>query len=221
MPRTEMSPDLVQKSAQALVVGAEMDRWGRPIRTSAYEVWTKVSQTDTSQQWSLFEGRVPSGLAVPLHLHHGQEEWFWVLGGSFVFEVGGQIHRLREGMSLLIPRQIPHRWKKTNDADGRLLILAQPADRLENFFERMAGLSAEQQQDAAVWRSLYADCRMNCLDLRWRIRTADHRCFDSLRRRRSGSPHGRAGGYDPACLRRVPKSRGSDASDRDNRDRAR
>ena len=163
MPRTEMSPDLVQKSAQALVVGAEMDRWGRPIRTSAYEVWTKVSQTDTSQQWSLFEGRVPSGLAVPLHLHHGQEEWFWVLGGSFVFEVGGQIHRLREGMSLLIPRQIPHRWKKTNDADGRLLILAQPADRLENFFERMAGLSAEQQQDAAVWRSLYADCRMELL----------------------------------------------------------
>ena len=80
-----------------------------------------------------------------------------------MFEVGGQIHRLREGMSLLIPRQIPHRWKKTNDADGRLLILAQPADRLENFFERMAGLSAEQQQDAAVWRSLYADCRMELL----------------------------------------------------------
>jgi hypothetical protein len=43
------------------------------------------------------------------------------------------------------------------------LILAQPADRLENFFERMAGLSAEQQQDAAVWRSLYADCRMELL----------------------------------------------------------
>ena len=32
-------------------------------------------------------------------------------------------------MSLLAPRQIPHRWKKLNDSDGRLLILVQPAGR--------------------------------------------------------------------------------------------
>ena len=115
---------------RAVVVGAEESRWGEPVRTSADHIWTKVSRKDTADAWSLFESRVPRGLAVPLHRHHNQEEWFWVLQGVFLFEVGEERHQLSPGMSLLAPRQVPHRWTKTNESDGRLLILVQPADRL-------------------------------------------------------------------------------------------
>ena len=148
---------------RAVVVGAEESRWGEPVHTSGDHIWIKVSRKDTADAWSMFESRVPRGLAVPLHLHHSQEEWFWVLEGVFLFEVGGERHQLTAGMSLLAPRQVPHRWTKTHESDGRLLILVQPADRLEDFFERFARLSPEQQHDMAVMNSLFADCGMELL----------------------------------------------------------
>jgi quercetin dioxygenase-like cupin family protein len=144
----------------AVVVGAEESRWGEPAHTSADQIWTKVSRKDTADAWSMFEARVPRGLAVPLHRHNNQEEWFWVLDGVFSFEVGGERYKLTAGMSLLAPRQVPHRWTKTLGSDGRLLILAQPAGRLEDFFERLARLSPEQQQDLAEMNNLFANCGM-------------------------------------------------------------
>ncbi len=152
-----------QPLTRAVVVRAEESRWGEPARTSADHIWTKVSRKDTADAWSMFESRVPRGLAVPLHRHHSQEEWFWVLEGVFLFEVGGERYQLTAGMSLLAPRQVPHRWTATHQSDGRLLILVQPADRLEDFFERLAQLSPEQQDDMAVMNGLFADCGMELL----------------------------------------------------------
>jgi quercetin dioxygenase-like cupin family protein len=79
-----------QPLTRAVVVGVEESRWGEPVHTSADQVWTKVSRKDTADAWSMFESRVPRGLAVPLHRHLSQEEWFWVLEGVFLFEVGGE-----------------------------------------------------------------------------------------------------------------------------------
>lgn len=146
--------------AQGFVVPADVSRWGEAMHTSAEHVWTKVSQKDTDGAWSLFESRVPAGFGVPLHVHQDQEEWFWVLQGEFEFEVGGALNRLGPGMSQLAPRQIPHRWRKTSDADGCMLILAQPSGGLEDFFDRFADLSPEQLQDFGYINELFAECGM-------------------------------------------------------------
>ncbi len=97
---------------RAVVVGAEESRRGEPVHTSADHIWIKVSRKDTADAWSMFESRVPRGLAVPLHRHHSQEEWFWVLEGVFLFEVGGERHQLTSptgGCSSLCNRQTG--WK--------------------------------------------------------------------------------------------------------------
>lgn len=146
--------------AQGFVVPADTSRWGEPMRTSAEHVWTKVSQKDTGGAWSLFESRVPAGFGVPLHLHHAQEEWFWILRGEFEFEVGGAVHRLGPGASQFAPRQVPHRWRKTGEADGVMLILVQPSAGMEDFFERFAQLSPEQLQDFGYINRLFSECGM-------------------------------------------------------------
>ena len=79
----------------------------------------------------MFESPVSAGFGVPLHLHHHQEEWFHVLAGEFLFEIGGEQHRLTTGMSILGPRQVSHRFKNIGEAVGKLLILVQPAGLLE------------------------------------------------------------------------------------------
>ena len=66
-------------------------------------------------------------------------------------------------MSLLGPRQVPHRWRKTAESDGRMLILVQPSSGMEDFFERFALLSPEQLQDFALINSLFAEGGMEVL----------------------------------------------------------
>ena len=45
----------------------------------------------------------------PLHTHRDGDEWFYVVKGEFVYEVGGKLHRVVEGGSLVAPQKIPHR----------------------------------------------------------------------------------------------------------------
>ena len=152
-----------QRTARGFVVPANESRWGEAMHTSAEHVWTKVSQQDTAGAWSLFESRVPAGFGVPLHMHRAQEEWFWILDGQFEFEVGGELSRLGPGASQFAPRHIPHRWRKSDDADGVMLILVQPSAGMEDFFDRFAQLSPEQLQDFGYINRLFAECGMDVI----------------------------------------------------------
>ena len=44
------------------------------------------------------------------HLHYDQDEWFYIVQGEFLFEVGEESFRLGPGDSLLAPRKVPHVW---------------------------------------------------------------------------------------------------------------
>ncbi len=144
------------------MVGSNVSRWGERI-TSVEKAWTKMSGKDTAGNWAMFEAIVPPQFGVPLHLHHNQEEWFWILSGNFTFEVGGEIYRLAPGMSLLGPRKISRRWRNTDTSPGRLLILVQPSGHLEEFFEVLYLLSPEERQDVQRINKLFRDCGMEVL----------------------------------------------------------
>ena len=142
-------------SGKPVVVGADVDRWGHPIRPAGFG-WVKVSSKDTGGAWAMFESPVPAGFGVPLHLHHHQEEWFHVLAGEFLFEVGGEQHRLTTGMSILGPREVSHRFKNTDAAVGKLLILVQPAGLLEECFAAIAGLPERERQNVQTLKKILA-----------------------------------------------------------------
>jgi mannose-6-phosphate isomerase-like protein (cupin superfamily) len=106
------------------------------------------------------------------HLHHGEDEWFYVLEGAFAFEVGHpacagsgglsgrdpspapdpkpepETALLGPGDSLLAPRGIPHVWASVGPARGRLLIALLPAGRLEAFFVAATAAHAVPPRDA-------------------------------------------------------------------------
>jgi uncharacterized cupin superfamily protein len=104
----------------------------------------------------MFESPVSAGFGVPLHLHHHQEEWFHVLSGEFLFQVGAEQHRLSNGMSILGPRQVPHRFKNTGETVGKLLILVQPAGLLEECFAAIARLPENERQNAETIKKISA-----------------------------------------------------------------
>ena len=86
----------------------------------------KASAGDTGGAMTIVEITEPPHAEGPLHVHHNEDEGFWLLEGSATFEVGGRTIEAAAGDYLFGPRQVPHRY--TVGADGcRMLFLFTPA----------------------------------------------------------------------------------------------
>lgn len=93
----------------------------------------KLSGRDTNGQVLLFEHKNILKVGPPRHIHFHQDEWFYVIDGTFKFEVGGQPFRLAAGDTLFAPRQIPHGWTHTGNTPGTLLTMVSPVGDFEKF----------------------------------------------------------------------------------------
>jgi quercetin dioxygenase-like cupin family protein len=103
----------------------------------------KVSGSDTEGDLALFEQTSLSpGKGTPLHVHPNQDEVFYVLEGKYVFLVGEEKYELSVGESIFLPRKVPHAWTQVAQK-GKMLVILQPAGKLEAFFVTMAGLDHE------------------------------------------------------------------------------
>ena len=81
-------------------------------------------------------------------MHHEQDEWFYVLAGEYIVEVGDECHRLTSGDSLFAPRKIPHAWAHVSHAPGTLLTAVSPAGTFETFIRDTTRLSTLPTPDA-------------------------------------------------------------------------
>jgi mannose-6-phosphate isomerase-like protein (cupin superfamily) len=116
----------------------------------------KIASKDSNGTLSIFEALIPWHTGPPLHLHHREDEWFYVLAGDFVFEIGDDKFELPMGGSALGPRGIQHRWANTNKDDGKLIIVFQPGG-FETFFDDLYKLVAKGGNiDPAEMRGLFA-----------------------------------------------------------------
>src|SRR5262249_15456364 len=69
----------------------------------------------------------------PRHVHHDQDEFFYVRAGEFVMEVGELKFRLKPGDTLFAPRRVPHAWAHVSDGRGTLLTIVSPAGTFGQF----------------------------------------------------------------------------------------
>lgn len=116
-------------------VQQQHDRFNERISFGAKSsVDRKVSGKDTAGSWSMFEAHWSQKGGPPLHVHQREDEWFYVIEGEYVVQVGDEKFTLNPGDSLLAPRQVPHTYAHLGDGQGRLLIAYQPAGDMENFF---------------------------------------------------------------------------------------
>ncbi len=101
------------------------------ISTTDFKVTTK----DSGGALFLFEhhNHTKKG-GPPRHLHHNEDEWFYVIEGDYILEAGTERFRLGPGDSILGPRKVPHVWAFVGDTPGKLLIAFAPANKMEAFF---------------------------------------------------------------------------------------
>jgi quercetin dioxygenase-like cupin family protein len=70
----------------------------------------KVTAEQTGGLLSIIEITEPPNAVAPLHVHHREDEGFWVLEGEVTFEVGDTSIDARAGDFAFGPRDIPHRY---------------------------------------------------------------------------------------------------------------
>lgn len=66
------------------------------------------------------------------HFHYNEEEYFYVIEGRYIVEVGTERFELGPGDSLLAPRKVPHEWAVVGER-GRLIISIAPANKMGVF----------------------------------------------------------------------------------------
>jgi quercetin dioxygenase-like cupin family protein len=103
----------------------------------------KISGSDTNGDLAIFEQTsLSQGKGTPLHIHHLQDEIFYVLEGAYYFQVGDQKFSLSKGESIFLPRKVPHAWTQVSET-GKMNVIMQPAGKLEDFFVTVAALDHE------------------------------------------------------------------------------
>jgi mannose-6-phosphate isomerase-like protein (cupin superfamily) len=74
----------------------------------------KTTAAETGGQLSIIEVTNPPGYEAPLHVHHRDDEGFWILEGSATIEVGDTTIEVSAGDYAFGPRDVPHRRPRRN-----------------------------------------------------------------------------------------------------------
>jgi len=132
-------------------VAAGDDCFGEMHQIGDHFVRFKVGTGETGGNLFVAENVFPAKGGPGRHVHPHQDEWFYVLEGEFIFEIGDQRFTLRDGDSALGPRQVPHVWAFTGGGTGRLLVSFAPAGRIEAFFREITSATSRPLHDSALW----------------------------------------------------------------------
>src|SRR5215204_5505411 len=108
-------------------LGESRFRRQHEIRLTRTLIDIKVSTLDTGGGLCVTEITSLQKGGPARHLHHGQDEWFYVLEGEYVIEVGEERH--------------------VGEGTGRLIAALQPAGEIEAFFEDLAKLGSTPERE--------------------------------------------------------------------------
>jgi len=86
----------------------------------------KATSASTGGAYSLLYQISPPGHATPYHMHHVEDEAFYILDGEFDFICDGKKTVVGPGGYVFLPRMIPHGIRCTSKTPATMLILAMP-----------------------------------------------------------------------------------------------
>jgi quercetin dioxygenase-like cupin family protein len=109
---------------------------GETLWAFGFLATVKASSETTDGRVAVIEHLGPRGAGSPLHVHHREDEWFYVLDGELTFWVGGEVVNAAAGSFVYGPRDVPHTFLVVSE-QARFLLVTEPAG-FDGFF-RAAG----------------------------------------------------------------------------------
>lgn len=96
-----------------------------------------VTGAESHEGCFIVEGLAPPGGGPPPHIHHFEDESFYILEGTATFQAGDQTIHAKPGDFIHIPRGTVHSLKNEGEVPARALIIISPAGPagMQQFFE--------------------------------------------------------------------------------------
>jgi quercetin dioxygenase-like cupin family protein len=95
-----------------------------------------ITGVETGGELLMVETTVEPGGGTPPHIHHREDESFYVLEGSLTLNVGDKTMEATAGDFIRLPRDLAHWFQNTSQEPAKVLITITPAG-LEKFFEEV------------------------------------------------------------------------------------
>jgi mannose-6-phosphate isomerase-like protein (cupin superfamily) len=101
----------------------------------------KATAAATHGAFGLVESFIAPGFSPPLHVHHREDESFWILEGHVTMKCGERVFSCGPGAFVFLPRDVPHTFVVEGEQPVRMLTLITPGGGEAFFVE--AGRPAE------------------------------------------------------------------------------
>lgn len=95
----------------------------------------RLNTADTGGQFCWVDELLPVGSETPYHLHHKEDETFYMIEGEATFVLDGRSVRAAAGDIVFLPKKIPHGFRVTGDRPARLINLVSPSGFEQLFIE--------------------------------------------------------------------------------------
>ena len=136
---------------KGIKIGADESRFNGELKPSDKSAaLCKVSSADTNGDLLFIGPGEKSFTALggpPLHVHHYQDEIFFVAAGAYLVQVGDEQFTLKEGDTVFAPREVPHTFTRPGEMPGKLVTIFQPAGKMESFFSKLNALTGMPARD--------------------------------------------------------------------------
>jgi quercetin dioxygenase-like cupin family protein len=134
---------------------------GEAVRLLALGVRFMIDGERTGGAFSLVEHPLPPrALGAPVHTHHNEDEYSYVLEGRVGVQLGPEVLEAGPGDLLFKPRGVAHAFWNASDEPARLLELISPAG-FEHYFRELAPLLAATVRDEAAIGEVVARYRLD------------------------------------------------------------
>jgi mannose-6-phosphate isomerase-like protein (cupin superfamily) len=80
-------------------------------------------------EWGADESTSPERPIAGLHIHHEDDEAWYVLEGTLGFQVGDEILTAPAGSAVLVPKGTPHTYWNEGPGEARYILVMSPQTR--------------------------------------------------------------------------------------------
>ena len=133
----KLLPANMARTALGFKVNAGEARFGLHYKMKGVTLNTldiKISGKDTDADLAVFEqtGLTPNG-GPPMHIHPYQDEWFYIIDGEYLFQVGNDHYQMKTGDTIFLPRNVQHAFIQLSE-NGKVIVSYLPSGKMEDFF---------------------------------------------------------------------------------------
>ena len=85
----------------------------------------KAGEDQTEGRFAFLDQRMPEDYAVPCHVHHTEDEAWYILEGEATFYCGDETFTAGQGSWVFLPKDVPHSFRVGSNG-GRMLTFSAP-----------------------------------------------------------------------------------------------